>query len=96
MNADSLSKHNPGAALGLCVLALIVFVFGVIAPLTPSHGLPSLWSLLTFAVAPFAMVAFASRFVTSRIARFACYLEAGAILGFTLYLVVLESGALRS
>jgi hypothetical protein len=82
--------------VGLCAAALFVYAFGVIAPLTPSHGLPSFGVLLIFAGLPIALTLVASRYCQSVTARLCCYFEAAAIAGFTLYLVLLQSGAFRA
>jgi hypothetical protein len=92
----TVSPHSPGLALALCIVALLIFAFGVVAPLTPSHGVPSFWVLVVFVATPIAMVIIASRLFNWFVAKLFCYLEVAVIASCALYLVLLESGVLRS
>lgn len=56
-----LPGRRPGLALALNVIALVGYAFGLIAPLTPSHGFPSWWLLLVFISGPISLLAAASR-----------------------------------
>jgi hypothetical protein len=39
------------------LLSLLLFGFGLLAPLTPSEGLPALWEVLTFVGVPLVLCA---------------------------------------
>jgi len=73
-------------AVAANVLAFALYQFGLIAPLTPSHGLPSLWALLVFAGGPAALLWAATRLW--RDARYFFYAEILLIAAFTCYLLL--------
>ena len=75
-----------------CVLALAVFAAGLIAPLTPSEGMPPTRALVGFCGAPLLLLAVCFAFAQDRGWRIALALEAGFILAFTAWLLTLQAG----
>jgi hypothetical protein len=86
---------RPLLGLVLNVLGVCLFLFGLVAPLTPSHGHPSVWVVLIFVGGPIALVWFASRCVSSTPARIFLYVEILLIAGFSCYLLLVVERRFR-
>jgi len=65
------------------VLAGVIYFVGLLAPLTPSHGHPTLLTLVLFAGMPLGVVILAAAAGRSRLLRALLVAEALAILLFT-------------
>jgi hypothetical protein len=74
-------------------LALCVYALGLIAPLTPSEGLPSVAVLLLFVGLPVALLGVCIRVAGKKWWAGFFGLQILAILAFTVYLLLLQSGA---
>lgn len=75
------------------LLVLFVFAMGVLAPLTPSEGLPSVPVLLLFVGLPVVLLGGCIRAVNHKWLAGFFGLQILAILAFTTYLLLLQSGA---
>jgi len=71
------------------VFALLVFVVGLISPLTPSEGRPTLWEWLLFAMLPIALLACCVRASRSRVGAVFFGGQALAIVAFSVWLLFL-------
>jgi hypothetical protein len=67
----------------------LVFVVGLVSPLTPSEGRPTLWEWLLFAVLPIALLACCVRASRSRVGAVFFGGQALAIITFSVWLLVL-------
>jgi hypothetical protein len=76
------------------LMALLIYAVGLIAPLTPSEGFPSLAVILMFVGIPVAILAWCIRACGSRLAALFFGLQLGAVLGFSAWLLHLQVGAL--
>ncbi|NOT11953.1 MAG: hypothetical protein HOP23_09000 [Methylococcaceae bacterium] len=76
------------------LMALLIYAFGLVAPLTPSEGSPSLVAILMFVGIPVAILAWCVRACDSRIAALFFGLQLVAVLGFAASLLFLQVGAL--
>ncbi len=74
-------------------LALCVYALGVVAPLTPSEGLPSVPVLLLFVGLPVLLLGGCIRVAGAKWWAGIFGLQILAILAFTAYLLLLQSGA---
>jgi hypothetical protein len=74
-------------------LALCVYALGLLAPLTPSEGLPSVPVLLLFVGLPVALLGVCIRVAGRKWWAGFFGLQVLAILAFTTYLLLLQSGA---
>jgi hypothetical protein len=74
-------------------LALCVYALGLIAPLTPSEGLPSVPVLLLFVGLPVALLGACIRVAGKKWWAGFFGLQILAIMAFTTYLLLLQSGA---
>jgi hypothetical protein len=72
------------------VLALAIYAFGLIAPLTPSEGCPSRVEQAVFVGLPIAVLCGVCYVTRSRAARVIVTLQAVAILAFTTDLMRLQ------
>jgi hypothetical protein len=73
-------------------LALCVYALGLLAPLTPSEGLPSVPVLLLFVGLPVALLGACIRVAGAKWWAGFFGLQILAILAFTTYLLLLQSG----
>lgn len=78
------------------ILAFLIFGAGLLSPLTPSTGMPSIGSLITFVGLPLVLMLNAWRHYTQKISKWAVVLQAMGILGFTGWLLLLQVGAFTS
>ncbi len=76
------------------VMALLIYAVGLIAPLTPSEGSPSLAVILLFVGVPVAILTWCIRVCGSRLAALFFGLQLVAVLGFSAWLLHLQVGAL--
>ena len=74
-------------------LALCVFALGLLSPLTPSEGLPSVPVLLLFVGLPLLLLGGCIRVAGVKWWAGIFGLQILAILAFTIYLLILQSGA---
>ncbi len=74
-------------------LALCVYALGLISPLTPSEGLPSVPVLLLFVGLPVALLGACIRVAGKKWWAGFLGLQILAIMAFTTYLLLLQSGA---
>ena len=74
-------------------LVLCVYALGLIAPLTPSEGLPSVPVLLLFVGLPVALLGACIRVEANKWWVGFFGLQILAIMAFTTYLLLLQSGA---
>ena len=90
---------NVGTHLALRVAlasaAWLIFAFGLVAPLTPSDGLPPLRALLTYAAAPLGLLSWAAAKATTTLGRLALIGQAVAMAGLFLWLLTLQAGLWR-
>ena len=75
--------------------ALLVYAVGLIAPLTPSEGVPSLPVILFFIGIPVVLLAWCIRACGSRLSAVFFGLQLAAILAFSTLLFLLQLGALH-
>ncbi len=91
------SINNPFLRLFLfastTALALCVYALGLLAPLTPSEGLPSVPELLLFVGLPVALLGACIRLAGPKWWAGFFGLQILVILAFTTYLLLLQSGA---
>lgn len=76
------------------LMALLIYAAGLVAPLTPSEGSPSLVVILMFVGIPVAILAWCIRACGSRLAALFFGLQLVAVLGFSASLLHLQVGAL--
>jgi hypothetical protein len=88
-------SDRPLLALALNVLGGFLYFFGLIAPLTPSHGHPAVWVVLIFVGGPIALVWVASRCISSTLARFLLYIEILLIASFACYVLLVVERSFR-
>lgn len=75
------------------LMALLIYAVGMVAPLTPSAGSPSLAAILMFVGVPVAILAWCIRACDSRLAALFFCLQLVAVLGFSASLLCLQLGA---
>ena len=80
------------AALSYSLAALALFGVGLIAPLTPSEGTPSLLAIAVFVGGPLGLIWLSYRWATTSMARLVLILEALVIVGATAALLGLQLG----
>lgn len=76
--------------------ALFVYALGLLAPLTPSEGLPSVPVLLLFVGLPVVLLVGCIRAVGATWLAAFFGLQILALLAFTVYLLLLQSGVFAS
>lgn len=77
---------------------LAVFSYGValLSPLTPSEGMPGIGVLLSCVGFPLLLLLHAWRSYSSKPAKIAVIFQVVAIVGFTSWLLVIQSGVLAN
>jgi len=73
-------------------VALLLYLVGLIEPLTPSEGLPSFTAVLIFVGIPVSLLAWCFSACVAAWARIVVSLELLALLGFFVYLLRLQIG----
>jgi hypothetical protein len=76
------------------LMALLIYAVGLVAPLTPSEGSPSLLVILMFVGIPVAILAWCIRACGSRLAALFFGLQLVAVLGSSASLLHLQVGVL--
>lgn len=76
------------------LIALLIYAVGLVAPLTPSEGFPSLVVILMFVGVPVAILVWCIRACGSRLAALFFGLQLVAVLGLSVSLLHLQIGAL--
>lgn len=101
MRVDALNNRTadlappPGSAIlarlvlaGVNILAWLLYAAGLIAPLTPSEGMPRLGDFLIFLVGPIALLIFVAMRSQSRIVKGLVFLQVAVVVGFTSWLIL--------
>ena len=83
--------HNILAVIGN-VLAIIIFLIGLISPLTPSSGIPSISSIFIFVVLPLICLVYAWRIYASKISKYIVMTQGLFIIVFVSYLLMIQAG----
>jgi hypothetical protein len=94
-NSSKSGHSRPGLALSFNLIGGLIYLFGLVAPLTPSHGRPSVWVVLTFVGGPVALIWSASRAIRSTAVKVFLYGEILLIVGFSCYLLFFLERGLR-
>lgn len=76
------------------ILAIIIFGVGLLAPLTPSTGMPSIGSILIFVGLPLLLLLLTWRIYLSKVSMYAVITQGLCIAGFVSYLLMLQAGLL--
>jgi hypothetical protein len=71
-------------------VAIVIYGIGLISPLTPSEGVPSLSMILVFVGIPLGLITAAALLSQSKIIKGIMILEALFIIVFTIYLLRLQ------
>jgi hypothetical protein len=87
-------RHRSRAVVALTsnILALCTYAGGLLSPLTPSEGVPSVAMLLLFAGGPISLLLASSRLYQSFPARALCYCQVAIVGSFSVYLLLLQAG----
>ena len=72
------------------VLAPIIFIVGLVSPLTPSEGLPSVIDLFIFWIIPLLIIAYAISFFNNRWIITTLWFEFLIVFGFELFLFSIQ------
>ena len=78
-----------------CVLSWAIYGVGLIAPLTPSEGIPSVFDLMVFVGIPLGILALCWLKCSALWAKIFVIVQGIAIIGFTCCLLVQEMGLFR-
>lgn len=78
------------------LLALFIYGVALLSPLTPSEGMPSVGILLSFVGFPLFLFLHAWRTYNSKPAKLAVIIEVAVMVGFTSWLLVIQSGVLAN
>jgi hypothetical protein len=71
-------------------VAIVIYGIGLLSPLTPSEGVPSVAMILVFVGIPLGLIAVGALLAQSKIIKGIMLLEALFILTYTLYLLRLQ------
>lgn len=82
-------KRTPALALGV-VLAILMYGIGLVAPLTPSEGIPRLWELLLFLACPCVLLLVCAWASGSRLVKMLLVLLSFVFCGFGLWLLRMQ------
>ena len=74
--------------------SLGLYGVGLIAPLTPSEGMPSILAIILFVGGPLAGVGFAVVLLRSWLARLPLIVVGCVIIGFSVWLLAQQAGLL--
>jgi hypothetical protein len=72
------------------LIAIIIYGTGLIAPLTPSEGGPSLSTILTFIGIPLILIVGGALTTRSLFLRVILIIEALLIIAFTIHLLIIQ------
>lgn len=78
------------------ILALFSYGVALLSPLTPSEGMPGIGVLLSCVGFPLFLLLHAWRIYSSKPAKIGVVFQAVAIVSFTSWLLVIQSGVLAS
>jgi hypothetical protein len=78
-----------------CVLSWVIYGFGLIAPLTPSEGIPNVFELMVFVGIPLAILAWCWLKCSALWAKIFVIIQGITIIGFTSLLLLQEMGLFR-
>lgn len=82
---------NRRTAIGVGVAsATVTYMFGLVAPLTPSEGVPSLWELLVFLALPCIVLVGCVNAAQSRFAKALLIAQLFSFGGFGSWLLYLQ------
>ena len=76
---------------GASLVAWAVYSLGLVAPLTPSEGLPGVWQLALFAGLPLLVLGIVAAFGRGRTARALAWTQLALMAGFSLRLLALQA-----
>jgi hypothetical protein len=76
------------------IVALLIFAVGLLSPLTPSEGFPTVVTILLFVGVPTVILAWCIRACASRLAALFFGLQLVVVLGFSAWLLYLYAGPL--
>lgn len=76
------------------IFATIIYGVGLVAPLTPSEGIPSLLELLVFVVVPCAVLVACVIAVNSRPVKALLALQVSSFVGFSIWLLHLQASSI--
>jgi hypothetical protein len=77
------------------VLSWAIYGFGLIAPLTPSEGIPTLFDLIVFVGIPLAIFGWCWLKCSALWAKILVIIQGLAIIGFTFWLLSFQMGLFR-
>ena len=77
------------------VLSWAIYGFGLIAPLTPSEGIPTLFDLTVFVGIPLAILGWCWLKCSALWAKIIMIIQGLSIIGFTCWLLLLQMGLFR-
>ncbi len=75
-----------------CVFSWAIYGFGLIAPLTPSEGIPGVTDLMVFVGIPLAILGWCWLKCSALWAKILMIIQGVVIIGFTCWLLSLEMG----
>jgi hypothetical protein len=78
------------------VLAFFIFGVGLLSPLTPSTGMPTMGSIVTFVGLPLVFLLNAWRGYTHQVAKYAVVFQGLCFLVLTGWLLLMQAGALAN
>lgn len=78
--------------VALSAFAWFAYGIGLISPLTPSEGVPSLLELAIFALGPVGLLILLARRVRSVTWKIMMIVQAAVIIAFTTWLLALQAG----
>lgn len=77
------------------LFALLIYIVGLLSPLTPSEGTPDLLSIFIFVGLPVTILCWCLRVCNSRPAMLFFGVQLATVIGFFAYLFLLQLGAFR-
>jgi hypothetical protein len=86
-------KKTAAIVFGI-IFATIIYGVGLVAPLTPSEGVPILWELLVFVIVPCAVLVACAFSVNSRPVKALLVIQAFLFVGFSIWLLYLQSSSI--
>lgn len=78
------------------ILAFFIFGVGLLSPLTPSAGVPTVGSLVTFVGLPLVFLLNAWRGYTHQITKYAVVFQGLCFLVLTAWLLLMQAGVLAN
>jgi hypothetical protein len=90
MGSTTSVLRNAGLLLAACS-AWLIFSVGLIAPLTPSEGMPHPIEILAFVGLPIALLSLVVAYARTRAAKIAALLQVAAILMITAWVLATQA-----